>query len=111
MMLCQHEETAVPIAHGYAKASGEPMVAILHNLVACCTPNMAIYYAYIDRAPISSSAATGPMEEDKRPPAQSTGSTTAQGAWARAVRNYTKWDYQAAHRRRRARGVRARLTR
>src|SRR5690606_34142215 len=33
MMLCQHEETAVQIAHGYAKASGKPMVAILHNLV------------------------------------------------------------------------------
>ncbi len=32
-MLCQHEETAVQIAHGYAKASGKPMVAILHNLV------------------------------------------------------------------------------
>ena len=28
MMLCQHEETAVQIAHGYAKASGKPMVAI-----------------------------------------------------------------------------------
>src|SRR5690606_18477192 len=32
MMLCQHEETAVQIAHGYAKASGKPMVAIVHNL-------------------------------------------------------------------------------
>jgi acetolactate synthase-1/2/3 large subunit len=30
MMLCQHEETAVQIAHGFAKASGLPMVAILH---------------------------------------------------------------------------------
>src|SRR6266487_1102524 len=52
MMLCQHEETAVQIAHGYAKASGEPMVAILHNLVGLLHANMAIYYAYIDRAPI-----------------------------------------------------------
>src|SRR2546426_6686380 len=33
LMLCQHEETAVQIAHGFAKASGKPMVAILHNLV------------------------------------------------------------------------------
>src|SRR5256885_14203712 len=48
MMLCQHEETAVQIAHGYAKASGEPMVAILHNLVGLLHANMAIYYAYID---------------------------------------------------------------
>src|SRR5258708_2366934 len=50
MMLCQHEETAVQIAHGYAKASGQPMVAILHNLVGLLHANMAIYYAYIDRA-------------------------------------------------------------
>src|SRR4029079_16407795 len=28
MMRCQHEETTVQIAHGYAKASGKPMVAI-----------------------------------------------------------------------------------
>ena len=30
MMLCQHEEIAVQIAHGYAKASGKPMAVILH---------------------------------------------------------------------------------
>ena len=63
MMLCQHEETAVQIAHGYAKASGKPMVAILHNLVGLLHANMAIYYAYIDRAPIFIVGATGPMDE------------------------------------------------
>ena len=52
MMLCQHEETAVQIAHGYTKASGKPMVAILHDLVGLLHANLAIYYAYIDRAPI-----------------------------------------------------------
>src|SRR5689334_25256261 len=51
MMLCQHEETAVQIAHGYAKASGKPMVAILHNLVGLLHANMAVYYAFVDRAP------------------------------------------------------------
>ena len=30
MMLCNHEEIAVQIAHGYAKASGKPMAVILH---------------------------------------------------------------------------------
>jgi acetolactate synthase-1/2/3 large subunit len=92
MMLCQHEETAVQIAHGYAKASGRPMVAILHNLVGLLHANMAIYYAYIDRAPIFIVGATGPMDETKRRPridwihtAQSQGE---------AVRAYTKWDYQ-----------------
>jgi len=92
MMLCQHEETAVQIAHGYAKASGEPMVAILHNLVGLLHANMAIYYAYIDRAPIFIIGATGPMDETKRRP-RIDWIHTAQNQ-GEAVRNYTKWDYQ-----------------
>src|SRR3989449_10142690 len=92
MMLCQHEETAVQIAHGYAKASGQPMVAILHNLVGLLHANMAIYYAYIDRAPIFIIGATGPMDETKRRP-RIDWIHTAQNQ-GEAVRNYTKWDYQ-----------------
>ena len=92
MMLCQHEETAVQIAHGYAKASGEPMVAILHNLVGLLHANMAIYYAYIDRAPIFIVGATGPMDETKRRP-RIDWIHTAQNQ-GEAVRAYTKWDYQ-----------------
>jgi acetolactate synthase-1/2/3 large subunit len=92
MMLCQHEETAVQIAHGYAKASGKPMVAILHNLVGLLHANMAVYYAYIDRAPIFIVGATGPMDESKRRP-KIDWIHTAQSQGA-AIRDYTKWDYQ-----------------
>ena len=92
MMLCQHEETAVQVAHGYAKASGKPMIAILHNLVGLLHANMAIYYAYIDRAPIFIVGATGPMDETKRRP-RIDWIHTAQGQ-GEAVRQYTKWDYQ-----------------
>jgi acetolactate synthase-1/2/3 large subunit len=92
MLLCQHEETAVQIAHGYAKASGRPMVAILHNLVGLLHANMAIYYAYIDRAPVLIIGATGPMDETKRRPRIDwIHSAQDQGD---AVRAYTKWDYQ-----------------
>jgi len=92
MLLCQHEETAVQIAHGYAKASGKPMVAILHNLVGLLHANMAIYYAYIDRAPVFIIGATGPMDETKRRPRIDwIHSAQDQGD---AVRAYTKWDYQ-----------------
>ncbi len=92
MMLCQHEETAVQIAHGYAKASGKPMVAIVHNLVGLLHSNMAVYYAYIDRAPIFIVGATGPMDETKRRPRIDwTHTANVQG---QAVRDYTKWDYQ-----------------
>jgi acetolactate synthase-1/2/3 large subunit len=92
MMLCQHEETAVQIAHGYAKASGRPMVAILHNLVGLLHANMAVYYAYADRAPVFIIGATGPMDETKRRPRIDwIHSALVQGE---AVRAYTKWDYQ-----------------
>src|SRR5687767_9265316 len=92
MMLCQHEETAVQIAHGYAKASGKPMVAILHNLVGLLHANMAVYYAYADRAPVFIIGATGPMDETKRRPRIDwIHSALVQGE---AVRAYTKWDYQ-----------------
>src|SRR5919198_2269367 len=92
LMLCQHEETAVQIAHGYAKASGRPMVAILHNLVGLLHANMAIYYAYADRAPVFIVGATGPMDETKRRPRIDWIHTAlVQGE---AVRAYTKWDYQ-----------------
>ena len=92
MMLCQHEETAVQIAHGYAKASGKPMVAILHNLVGLLHANMAVYYAYADRAPVFIVGATGPMDETKRRPRIDWIHTAlVQGE---AVRAYTKWDYQ-----------------
>lgn len=92
LMLCQHEETAVQIAHGYAKATGKPMVAILHNLVGLLHANMAVYYAYIDRAPIFIVGATGPMDETKRRP-RIDWIHTAQSQGA-AIRDYTKWDYQ-----------------
>jgi acetolactate synthase-1/2/3 large subunit len=92
MMLCQHEETAVQIAHGYAKATGKPMLAVLHNLVGLLHANMAIYYAYADRAPVFIIGATGPMDETKRRPRIDwIHSALVQGE---AVRAYTKWDYQ-----------------
>jgi acetolactate synthase-1/2/3 large subunit len=92
MMLCNHEEIAVQIAHGYAKASGKPMIAIVHNLVGLLHSNLAVYYAYIDRVPVFIVGATGPMDENKRRPhIDWTHTALVQG---NAVRDYTKWDYQ-----------------
>jgi acetolactate synthase-1/2/3 large subunit len=92
MLLCPHEEIAVQIAHGYAKASGRPMAVILHDLVGLLHAAMAIYYAYIDRVPVFVMGATGPMHEGKRRPhIDWTHSALVQG---NAVRDYVKWDYQ-----------------
>ncbi|HTE94405.1 MAG TPA: thiamine pyrophosphate-binding protein, partial [Bradyrhizobium sp.] len=92
MMLCNHEEIAVQIAHGYTKATGKPMAVILHNLVGLLHACMAIYYAYLDRVPIFIIGATGPMDEAKRRPhIDWTHTALVQG---NAVRDYVKWDYQ-----------------
>src|SRR6202051_346803 len=92
MMLCQHEEIAVQIAHGYAKACGKPMAVILHNLVGLLHATMAIYYAYLDRVPICIIGATGPMDEGRRRPhIDWTHTALVQG---NAIRDYVKWDYQ-----------------
>jgi len=92
MLLCQHEEIAVQIAHGYAKATGRPMAVILHDLVGLLHATMAIYYANLDRVPIFIIGATGPMDETKRRPhIDWTHTALVQG---NAIRDFVKWDYQ-----------------
>ena len=92
MLLCPHENIAIQIAHGYAKATGEPLVVILHNLVGLLHSCMAVYYAYIDRAPIFIMGATGPMDAAvRRPRTDWIHTANVQG---NAIRDYTKWDDQ-----------------
>ena len=92
MLLCQHEKIAVQIAHGYAKASGEPLAVIVHDVVGLLHSVMGVYYAYIDRAPIFIIGATGPMDESKRRPRIDWIHTA--NVQGEQVRNYVKWDYQ-----------------
>ena len=90
MILCPHENIAIQIAHGYAKASGEPLVVILHNLVGLLHSSMAVYYAYIDRAPNFIMGATGPMDSgQRRPRIDWIHTANVQG---NAIRDFTKWD-------------------
>ena len=51
-LTCLHEETAVAMAHGYAKIEGKPMMVLLHGTVGLLHGAMAIYNAYADRVPI-----------------------------------------------------------
>jgi acetolactate synthase-1/2/3 large subunit len=92
LITCNHEKIALGLAHGYAKASGEPMAAILHDIVGLLQGSMGIYYAYIDRAPVVVFGGTGPMAYDKRRPnIDWIHTANVQG---NAVRDYTKWDDQ-----------------
>jgi acetolactate synthase-1/2/3 large subunit len=94
ILLCQHEKIAVQIAHGYAKATGRPMVAIVHDIVGMLHATMGIYYAYIDRCPVFVIGATGPMDESRRRPFIDWIHTA--NVNGEQLRHYVKWDYQPA---------------
>src|SRR5437763_5493694 len=68
MILTLHEEIAVALAHGYAKAKGTPMAAVVHDIVGLQHASMAIFNAFCDRAAVLVLGATGPMDATKRRP-------------------------------------------
>ena len=94
IILCTHEKVAVSLAHGYAKTTGKPMGAIVHDVVGLLHSTMGIYYAHLDRVPVMVLGATGPLDRRRRRPAIDWIHTAqVQGE---AVRNFTKWDDQPA---------------
>ncbi|MDR3422749.1 MAG: thiamine pyrophosphate-binding protein [Xanthobacteraceae bacterium] len=94
MLLCVHEESAVAIAHGYAKVTGRAMAAAVHSNVGLQHASMAIFNAWCDRMPVVVLGATGPVDAMKRRPWIDWIHTARdQGA---LVRDYTKWDDQPA---------------
>jgi thiamine pyrophosphate-dependent acetolactate synthase large subunit-like protein len=94
LLLCLHEESAVAIAHGYAKASGRMMGVALHSNVGLMHATMAIFNAWCDRVPMLILGATGPWDAARRRPWIDWIHTSSdQGA---LVRDYTKWDNQPA---------------
>lgn len=46
MIVCLHEDHSVAIAHGYAKATGEPMACVLHANIGMLHGMMALYNAW-----------------------------------------------------------------
>jgi thiamine pyrophosphate-dependent acetolactate synthase large subunit-like protein len=94
MLLCLHEESAVAIAQGYAKVTGQAMGAIVHSNVGLMHATMAIFNAWCDRMPVVVLGATGPVDAVKRRPWIDWIHTARdQGA---LVRGYVKWDDQPA---------------
>jgi len=77
-----HEESAVTMAHGYGKAEGKPMMALLHGTIGIQHGAMSIYQAYYDRVPVVMIAGNDP---------DFIAAHTAQDM-AGMVRSYTKWD-------------------
>jgi acetolactate synthase I/II/III large subunit len=91
---CLHEESAVAIAQGYAKVTGKPMAAMLHDVVGTMHASMAIYNAYLERIPVVIISGTGPLDTSKRRPwIDWIHTALIQG---NLVRDYVKWDDQPA---------------
>jgi thiamine pyrophosphate-dependent acetolactate synthase large subunit-like protein len=52
ILTCLHEESALAMCHGYAKAAGRPMMAIVHGTVGLLHSSMALFQAWADRVPV-----------------------------------------------------------
>jgi len=79
-----HEESSVAMAHGYAKAEGKPMLALLHGTIGIQHASMAIFNAYYDRAPVLMIAGNDRGDIPAHTAADMAG----------MVRSFTKWDAQ-----------------
>jgi thiamine pyrophosphate-dependent acetolactate synthase large subunit-like protein len=93
LLLCLHEEIAVSLAHGYAKATGGLAVAAVHDLVGLMHASMAVYDAFCDRAPVLVLGGSGPMDPAQRRPVDWIHSATTQ---AQLVRDFVVWDAEPA---------------
>ncbi len=92
ILMCLHEEHAVAIAHGYAKATGRPMAVAVHSNVGLMHASMAIFNAWCDRVPMLIIGATGPLDATlRRPWIDWVHTSQDQGG---LVRNFVKWDDQ-----------------
>jgi acetolactate synthase-1/2/3 large subunit len=94
IIMATHEEISVAIAHGYAKATGEPMAAAVHDVVGLQHATMAIFNAWCDQAPVLVVGGTGPVDAaHRRPYIDWVHTALVQG---QLVRDYVKWDDQPA---------------
>src|SRR6185295_18460056 len=90
LLLCIHEETAVALAHGYARVAGRPLAVALHANVGLMHATMAIFNAWCDRIPMLLLGGVGPIDAMKRRPWVDWIHTSRDlGA---LLRGYTKWD-------------------
>ncbi len=94
LLLCVHEETAVALAHGYTRVTGQPLAVALHANVGLMHATMAIFNAWCDRVPVLLLGGIGPVDATKRRPwVDWIHSARDQAA---LLRGYTKWDDQPA---------------
>jgi acetolactate synthase I/II/III large subunit len=92
VVLCNHEAIAVYVAHGYAKATGKPGVAIVHDTCGLTNATGAIFNAWCDRVPLIVIGGTAPTDISKRRP--NTDWHHSALIHGNLVREFVKWDDQ-----------------
>jgi acetolactate synthase I/II/III large subunit len=86
---CCHEESAVAMAHGYAKIEGKPALMFAHGTVGLQHAAMAIYNAYCDRVPVYIIVGNALDATMRRPGVEWDHSVQDAAAM---VREFVKWD-------------------
>ena len=86
---CCHEESAVAMAHGYAKVEGKPLAVLAHGTVGVQHAAMAIYNAYCDRVPVYLILGNI-VDATKRMPGVEWAHSVQDAA--AMIRDFTKWD-------------------
>jgi thiamine pyrophosphate-dependent acetolactate synthase large subunit-like protein len=93
LLTCCHEESAVAMAHGYAKIEGKPMLAVVHGNIGLQHASMAVYNAYADRVPVFIIAGNW---RDAGSRANGVNSYHSAQDMALIVRDSVKWDDEPA---------------
>ncbi len=93
LLTCCHEESAVAMAHGFAKIEGKPMLALVHGNIGLQHASMAIYNAYVDRVPVFVMAGNW---RDAGTRANGVNSIHSAQDMAVIVRDSVKWDDEPA---------------
>ena len=93
LLTCCHEESSVAMAHGYAKITGKPMLAIVHGNIGLQHAAMAVYNAYADRVPVFIIAGNWRDAGTRNNGVNSYHSSQDMGL---IVRDYVKWDDEPA---------------
>jgi len=88
-LTCCHEESAVGMAHGFAKVEGKPLAVFAHGTVGLQHAAMAIYNAYCDRVPVYVIFGNIANAENRRPGVEWAHSVQD---GASLVRDFVKWD-------------------
>ena len=90
MVLTMYEGVAVALAHGYAKAAGEPMAVLLHDLVGLQNGAMGVFNAWVDQVPMLVLGGSGPADAARRRPWIDWIHATR--SHSLVVRDFVKWD-------------------